>query len=394
VDIDNSLGLTVMHALVEAAERGGDNTDTDKLQQTLQVARLLANAGASPLAKCTPFYGNTTRMKHSGIGLEKMLAESKPFNAIEACGWWRDRYTQGKESLAAMEQLLTSLAEGQAAAPPADSTNAGTAAALTSEPFTPGALPAGWADRSTHPLQPELPSPSWVQAIFNTIWLVSRLTALETPAERRKMLTALAPSAPFQMPLMVVVPYDTLRNLGRLPKRDTSKSAEENGWQGPIPAPMLPEDAVVIFLSHRWLQPGNPDDKHGTKFKQIMEVMDLIALQLGGKEQTSKLYLWADYCCIDQCNPFPGVQMLPAYVACCDEFAYVVHPEYDNRAWCRTEQFMHWRLKCHSRKWRLEAGNVKDEKPAPCPDPASGELYSEEDRVALVNMTSLFDDRP
>lgn len=24
---------------------------------------------------------------------------------------------------------------------------------------------------------------------------------------------------------------------------------------------MLPEDAVVIFLSHRWLQPGNPDDK-------------------------------------------------------------------------------------------------------------------------------------
>jgi hypothetical protein len=37
---------------------------------------------------------------------------------------------------------------------------------------------------------------------------------------------------------------------------------------------------------------------------------------------------------------------------------------------------------------------VVSEPPAPCPDPASGELYSEEDRVALVNMTALFDDRP
>lgn len=165
------------------------------------------------------------------MGVEAFWPKSLTGEQPASHRWWRDRYTQGKESLAAMEQLLTSLAEGQAAAPPADSTNAGTAAALTSEPFAPGALPAGWADRSTHPLQPELPSPSWVQAIFNTIWLVSRLTALETPAERRKMLTSLAPSAPFQMPLMVVVPYDTLRNLGRLPKRDTSKSAEENGWQ-------------------------------------------------------------------------------------------------------------------------------------------------------------------
>jgi len=46
-----------------------------------------------------------------------------------------------------------------------------------------------------------------------------------------------------------------------------------------------------------------------------------------------------------QSNPFPGVQMLPSYIACCEEFAYVKHPEYDARAWCRTEQFMHWRLR-------------------------------------------------
>jgi hypothetical protein len=31
-----------------------------------------------------------------------------------------------------------------------------------------------------------------------------------------------------------------------------------------------------------------------------MEVMELIAAQLGGAEGARKLYLWADYCCIDQ----------------------------------------------------------------------------------------------
>lgn len=392
VNIDNSLGLTTMHAVVEAAERGGASQGDDpnvNLEQTMQLARLLSAAGASPLAKCTPFHGNTNRMKHSGIGLEKMLAEGKPLDAIEACRWWMERYTQGKVSLAAMVELLTELADQER--PRGED---GDGLKLTTEDFTPGSLPPGWRDCSTHPLQPQLPSPSWVQAIFNTIWLVSRLTALETPADRRRLLTTLAPSAPFQMPLMTAVPYSTLKELGRMPKRDTSLSDDERGWRGPIPAPMLPDDAIVVFLSHRWLQPGNPDDQKGTKFKQIMEVMELIAAQLGGAEGARKLYLWADYCCIDQCNPFPGVQMLPAYVACCDEFAYVVHPEYDNRAWCRTEQFMHWRLKCHKRKWRLEEGKVVSEPPAPCPDPASGELYSEEDRVALVNMTALFDDRP
>lgn len=55
--------------------------------------------------------------------------------------------------------------------------------------------------------------------------------------------------------------------------------------------------ASVVSL---WAPLPPTQTQHGTKFKQIMEVMDLIALQLGGKEQTSKLYLWADYCCIDQ----------------------------------------------------------------------------------------------
>uniref|UniRef100_A0A061R7P0 Heterokaryon incompatibility domain-containing protein n=1 Tax=Tetraselmis sp. GSL018 TaxID=582737 RepID=A0A061R7P0_9CHLO len=176
--------------------------------------------------------------------------------------------------------------------------------------------------------------------------------------------------------------------------RRSSPSLLPRCEQGPVPAHLLPEDAIVLFLSHRWLQPGNPDDEEGTKYKQIMKLMELIAEELGGDRFTDRLYLWADYCCIDQSNPFPGVQMLPSYIACCEEFAYVKHPEYDARAWCRTEQFMHWRLRCHKRKWCLDGESVQEEPPARCADPATGELYCEEDRVALVNMTSMFDDSP
>lgn len=35
------------------------------------------------------------------------------------------------------------------------------------------------------------------------------------------------------------------------------------GMQGPVPVSMLPDDAVVLFLSHRWLRLGNPDDEVG-----------------------------------------------------------------------------------------------------------------------------------
>ena len=31
--------------------------------------------------------------------------------------------------------------------------------------------------------------------------------------------------------------------------------------QGPVPASMIPDDAVVLFLSHRWLTSNNPDDE-------------------------------------------------------------------------------------------------------------------------------------
>mmetsp|Transcript_14648 Transcript_14648/g.34823 ORF Transcript_14648/g.34823 Transcript_14648/m.34823 type:complete len:560 (-) Transcript_14648:757-2436(-) len=305
VDIGNSLGLTTMHTVVEACERiGGSCSDpqsrSQNLQRTLKLAEMLAERGASVRDRAVAMTGNTARLKHAGIGLERMLAEGFPFNALEACRWWQRSYTQSRKELEALEKVLERLV----AAEPGDDGCAGPSDGLPGQRPPPGhgppVLPAEWQDTATHPLQPPLLPPSWVQAIFNTLWLMQQLSSLGTPAERRALLTQIAPRAPFQMPLMTAVPFSALRGLGRLPRRDTSVSNEERGWQGPVPAHLLPEDAIVLFLSHRWLQPGNPDDEEGTKYKQIMKLMELIAEELGGDRFTDRLYLWADYCCIDQ----------------------------------------------------------------------------------------------
>jgi len=121
------------------------------------------------------------------------------------------------------------------AAEPGDDGCAGPSDGLPGQRPPPGhgppVLPAEWQDTATHPLQPPLLPPSWVQAIFNTLWLMQQLSSLGTPAERRALLTQIAPRAPFQMPLMTAVPFSALRGLGRLPRRDTSVSNEERGWQ-------------------------------------------------------------------------------------------------------------------------------------------------------------------
>lgn len=66
---------------------------------------------------------------------------------------------------------------------------------------------------------------------------------------------------------------------------------------------------------------------------------------------------------------------------------------YFKRAWCRTELFFHWRLHCHTRKWRLTANSgqlAEEPRTRPRGDPATGDLFHEADRVALTNMTALF----
>lgn len=384
-DIPSSLGFTPMHAVIDVHARSAEYTDEDDeygaegVRRNLALARMLLKHGASVLEPTVPHGARGVEGLRRESGLKPILAEPRGYSALEACRWQLARHhSKGLEQLAGVLE--------EAAAAEQRSRARDDAAELIKGPGS-----DGWRDRANHPLaRADLPTPSWVQAIFNIAWLTSQLTVLETAAERRRLLTEISPRAPFQVPLMTVVPWSTLKRLGRLPKRDTSRAHVEDGWDGPVPVALLPANATVVFLSHRWLRPGHPDDADtgGTKFSQITSVMELLAAELGGRAE--ELYLWADYSCIDQSNPFPGVQMLPAIMACCEEFVYVSHEQYPSRAWCRTEQFFNWRLKCHDRKWRLDGTSITQERPEGSAEPATGQLYSEADRVALVNMTALF----
>lgn len=85
-------------------------------------------------------------------------------------------------------------------------------------------------------------------------------------------------------------------------------------------------------------------------------------------------------------------QMLPAYIACCEVFVSIEHPQYWERAWCLTEQFMAWRLNGSGGlkfQLKLDGSFVKQDSTARPPDPTFGKLAFEADRVALAAMTSI-----
>lgn len=373
VDLVSSLGLSTMHNVVEACQRVGDDDD-ERSEQNRNLARLLLDKGASVLQTSEPVdQMDKVAYVHN---LEGMLATGRRFNAVEACDWLASQTSEGAESLRQLKPLLQEAAAVQAKAPP------------RAPAPVPGAGTPGWRDRAYHPsAQKDMPPATTVQAISNVLWLTSRLTAMATASARRAAIVDMAATAPFRLPLCCVVPFPALVKLGRLPRRDTTRPQAD--WSGPVPVSALDDAARVIFISHRWLSPNGPDDADGSKFAAIVAGVQALAASM--RVALGSVYLWLDFSSVDQADPLPAVQMLPAYMACCDEFLYIAHSEYRERAWCRTELFFNWRLKCQGRRWRVsEDGTLTSETPEGSADPAAGLLYSEGDRVALVNMTAFF----
>ena len=141
---------------------------------------------------------------------------------------------------------------------------------------------------------------------------------------------------------MYLIKYEDLRDWGYLPSWEEAKDAL-------ISLESLPEASnqdssscnTVIFVSHRWHRPEilHPDDSELTKYRMIMNAC-LELLQEATKEEVEGLYLWIDYCCIDQGNPDTkqrSIQSLPFYILMADIFLGIHHEEYFRRAWCMLE---------------------------------------------------------
>lgn len=53
----------------------------------------------------------------------------------------------------------------------------------------------------------------------------------------------------------------------------------------------LPPGAVLVFLSHRWLGPGRPDDEQGTKTKQVAGGLVAVCREVVGGRCRERSYL-------------------------------------------------------------------------------------------------------
>jgi hypothetical protein len=160
---------------------------------------------------------------------------------------------------------------------------------------------------------------------------------------------------------MRVVSFKTFKQHGKLP-RSSDKVTQA--------MTLIPGEAIVIFISHRWLRPwktqhecegeghvwagmSHPDDHAGSKHLLICAAVQKLAKEK--KWLLNQVFLWLDFCCVEQDDArllLEGVKSLRGYISVCDAML-IPSPEvpaeddertvdrlgrgYGDRAWTRLE---------------------------------------------------------
>lgn len=115
------------------------------------------------------------------------------------------------------------------------------------------------------------------QAVLNITWALRRLRPLGTPRERRVAFRGLRESSPVHIPHMYLLAFVDMAALGEIPRR-TGDQFFGHGTKKPVTvcelmerAEAVGEDPVVVYVSHRWLEPDfkNPDDHSKARFYQV-----------------------------------------------------------------------------------------------------------------------------
>ncbi|CAM9233433.1 unnamed protein product, partial [Scytosiphon promiscuus] len=114
------------------------------------------------------------------------------------------------------------------------------------------------------------------QAVLNITWALRRLRPLGTPQERRAAFEGLRDSSPVHIPQMYLLAFLDLAVLGEIPRR-TGDRFLGHASKKPVRLCELVaraqepgEGPVVVYVSHRWLEPDfkNPDDHSKARFYQ------------------------------------------------------------------------------------------------------------------------------
>jgi hypothetical protein len=161
---------------------------------------------------------------------------------------------------------------------------------------------------------------------------------------------------------MHVVSFQTFKLHGELPRSSDHLTQ---------PVSLLPGEAKIIFISHRWLRPwhtqheceeqghpwagmAHPDDQAGSKHALICAAIQKLAEQKAWNLDT-QVFLWLDFCCVEQDDShllLEGVKSLRGYISICDavlvpstevpalggeKTVEKIAGEYGDRAWTRLE---------------------------------------------------------
>lgn len=128
---------------------------------------------------------------------------------------------------------------------------------------------------------------------------------------------------------MRVVPFNLFRDLGRIPRSSDGLT---------VASSTIEDDALVVFVSHRWLRPedGDPDDEQNSKHAAICVAIKAITRPSSSAKKSGRpVYLWIDYASIEQDNweeKAKGIAGLPIYVSLDGSMSNL--PPHDLRACC------------------------------------------------------------
>jgi len=110
---------------------------------------------------------------------------------------------------------------------------------------------------------------------------------------------------------MLLVPFTAFKACGKIPRSDDKMTVQ---------LIEIPGDGFVLFVSHRWLRPDgdppHPDGAEASKWWLICLAAERLAEEKG--LPLDKLYLWVDFCGIEQDieeEKLKGIDSLLAYIA-------------------------------------------------------------------------------
>lgn len=156
------------------------------------------------------------------------------------------------------------------------------------------------------------------------------------------------------MPPMQVLHASRLEGLGCIPRSSDGHAVDaEEAVRGCGADEQNRPKAVLVMFSHRWLRPvwpdpdgkSHPDDERNVKAKALIEWVRWFKWwRLWGSGRSAvkgitldpnlEIFLWIDFCSVDQDEPGPGMAALPAYVSTCAEMIIFSGAGYNDRAWC------------------------------------------------------------